>query len=490
MTLNVAQTQTSTQKVLSLPPGPQSLQDVLRLVRDRKRSPIALYQRLQQQYGDIVYLKIGRIETVLLNDLDAIQSVLQTQAKFYHKGPGYERLRTLIGQGLLTSEGDFWRKQRKLAAPAFHAKQIAHALSQIAPFIEEKVKSWKHGSPVSITREMNAIALEIVRRTLLGAQVDMDSEEVRKAVAEALKFADESGSNWLRMLDLLIPSHDGNLAFRVERNLPLPKVYRFKKSLTHLTRIVNEMIRSRREKGLENYGDDLLGAFMAAHDEEDGSVMNDQQLRDEVMTMLLAGHETTATALTWTWLMLHQQRNEALKVYQEVDQFWKDQGDRPLELEDLGRLPVTLHFFEETLRFYPPFWRITRTALCDQSLGGFKIPNGATILISPQFSHQDPRVWGDPHRFRPARFESHEKSTRHKFAFLSFGGGHRACIGSNFAVMEALLILVTALRHVRFELTQTGEIQTEATITLKPKGGLPAKVIRRDYSSQKVEQLK
>jgi cytochrome P450 len=238
--------------------------------------------------------------------------------------------------------------------------------------------------------------------------------------------------------------------------------------------VVLQIIEGRRKTG--QYGTDLLGSFMLSHDDDDGARMTDMQLRDEVTTMLIVGHETTATAMTWAWLLLGRNPGVAEQVCEEVDRVL---GDRAPTFEDLAELTYTHHVFEEVIRYYPPFWRFTRQARADSKVMGYDIPGGTVMIISPYLVHRNTRFWNDPDTFEPARFASVAAQERPKFSYIPFGAGPRACIAANFAFMEALTIIAMTARRYRFRLLDAKPLEFEVNITLRPKHGLPVEVTRR-----------
>jgi cytochrome P450 len=461
-----------------LAPGPRGFKEILRLIVERRKNPLELYLRLVRDYGDLVYFKIGSIGYALVNDPGAIRWVMQENQDNFPKGPGYDRLRTVIGNGLVTSKGEFWRRQRKLSAPAFHQQKIIAACSEVVRLTRKMFAEWEDkltsSMHLDLAVEMNRVALNIAGRTLLDSDPSSRSEEVRVALQDALKFLDGRGMVWLRLIDILWPGRDRNLAFAIEKRLPTRANRRFQKSLETLNSVVLQIIEGRRKTG--QYGTDLLGSFMLSHDDDDGARMTDMQLRDEVTTMLIVGHETTATAMTWAWLLLGRNPGVAEQVCEEVDRVL---GDRAPTFEDLAELTYTHHVFEEVIRYYPPFWRFTRQARADSKIMGYDIPGGTVMIISPYLVHRNTRFWNDPDTFEPARFASVAAQERPKFSYIPFGAGPRACIAANFAFMEALTIIAMTARRYRFRLLDAKPLEFEVNITLRPKHGLPVEVTRR-----------
>jgi cytochrome P450 len=461
-----------------LAPGPRGFSEILGLIAERRRNPLALYLRLVRDYGDLVYFRIGSIGYALVNDPGAIRRVMQEDQDNFPKGPGYDRLRTVVGNGLLTSQGELWRKQRKLSAPAFNHQKIMAACCEVVRLTRNMFAEWEGKLAIStrldLAAEMSRVALNIAGQTFLGSDPSSRAEEVRLALHDALKFSEGRGMVWLRLIDILWPGRDRNLAFAIERHLPTRANRRFRKSLETLNSVVLQIIEGRRKSG--QYGTDLLGSFMLSQDDDDCTQMTDAQLRDEITTMLLAGHETTATAMTWTWLLLARNPGIAEQVCEEVDRVL---GDRVPVFEDLARLKYTHQVFEEVIRCYPPFWRFTRQARADSTLLGYDIPGGTVIIISPYVLHRNARFWNEPDTFEPGRFANGAAQERPRFSYIPFGAGPRACIAANFAFMEALAITAMTARRYRFRLLDTKPPELEVDVTLRPKHGLPLEVTRR-----------
>lgn len=464
--------------VLRLAPGPRGLREILSLIAQRRKEPLALYLTLVREFGDLVYFRIGRIGYALVNDPGAIRCVMLENQEDFPKGPGYERLRALIGDGMLTSDGEVWSRQRRLAAPAFHQQTIATAFYAVVRLTEQMFAEWDGrlaGSPhLDLAVEMNRVALNIAGQVLLGSDPGSRAEDIREALRDALKFLDQGGLGWLRLIDMLSPGGDRNLAFAIERNLPTRANRRFHASLETLRGAVEQIIERRRQAG--RHGTDLLGALMLSHEDDDRTRIADMALRDQVMTMLLAGHETTATAMTWAWLMLSRHPGIAARVCEEIDDVL---GDRTPSFEDLARLTYTHRVFEEVVRCYPPFWRLTRQARRDVQLMGYDIPRGTVIIISPYVVHRNTRFWNEPDTFDPERFAGDAARMRPKFSYIPFGAGPRACIAASFAFMEALTIIAMTARRYRFRLLDTTPPEPEAIITLRPRHGLAVEVTPR-----------
>jgi cytochrome P450 len=463
---------------LKLAPGPRGFTAILGVLGERRRNPLDLYRRLVRDYGDFVYFRVGSIGYALVNDPGAVRWVMQENPEGFPKGPGYDRLRSVVGNGLLTSKGELWRKQRRLSAPAFHHQKIAAACDEVVRLTRRMHAEWEEklapSMRLDLAAEMGRVALNVAGQTLLGSDTGPRAREIREALHDALKFSEDRGLGWLRLIDVLWPGRDRNLAFAIERRLPTRANMRFRGSLTTLDSVVAQIIEERRKSG--QCGGDLLGSFMHSRGDGDCTRMTDAQLRDEVATMLLAGHETTATAMTWTWMLLARNPGVADRLCEEVDRVL---GDRVPAFEDLARLEYTRQVFEEAIRCYPPFWRFTRQARADSNVMGYDVPAGTVMIISPFILHRNARFWREPERFDPGRFASGVSQERPKFSYIPFGAGPRACIAASFAAMEALTVIAMTARRYRFGLPEEKPVELEMGVTLRPKGGLPVTVGRR-----------
>ncbi|MCX7789625.1 MAG: cytochrome P450 [Chloroflexaceae bacterium] len=417
-----------------------------------QRDPIGFVSALAAEYGDIVRFRLGSQPTLLLSNPDHIRDVLVTSSKNFAKGRALQRAGRLLGEGLLTSEGEFHRRQRRLVAPAFHRQRIAAYGERMACLAEAHQARWRPGQTVDMAAEMMRLTLRIAGDTLFGADTDATAAEVAAAMHDLLE------------LFVLVP-----LPFSetLER-LPLPSVRRFHAARERLDRIIYDLIARRRACG-EDRGD-LLSMLLAARDVEgDGSGMSDRQVRDEALTIFLAGHETTANALAWTFYLLSQHPEVAARLRAELDAAL---GGRAPTVADLPRLGYAEMVFAEALRLYPPAWIIGRRALQPFSLGGEEFAAGTIVLMSQWVVHHDPRHYPDPYRFDPERFRPEARAARHRFAYFPFGGGPRICIGESFAWMEGTLVLATLARRWQPALLPGHPVALQPTITLRPRHGL------------------
>jgi cytochrome P450 len=352
----------------------------------------------------------------------------------------------------LTSEGEFHLRQRRLAQPAFHRQRIAGYAATMVEYAGRACDRWRAGETRDVGREMMRLTLAIAGKTLFDANVEGEADEIGKALTTTFELFNTLTLPFRQLLE----------------HLPLPAGKRFLKARERLDATIYRIINERRASG-EDRGD-LLSMLIAARDEEgDGSGMTDEQLRDEAMTIFLAGHETTANALTWTWYLLSQHPEIEARFHAEVDETLK--GALPIA-EDFPRLRYTEMVFAEVMRLYPPAWVIGRRALGDHQIDGYKIPARSILLISPYVTHHDARFYPDPFRFDPERWTPEARESRPKFSYFPFGGGPRVCIGESFAWMEGALVLATIARRFRMRLAPGHPVEMRPLVTLRPKHGM------------------
>jgi cytochrome P450 len=440
------------------PPGPRS-RIPLYPIFARLRDPLGFLTNAAK-YGDVVYTRVGPIDVYLLNHPDYIKDVLVRNNRMFKKGRGLERAKRLLGEGLLTSEGEFHRRQRRLSQPAFHRKRIMAYAEVMTHYAERTAERWQDGATLDISQEMMRLTLAIVGKTLFDADVEAEAEEIGEALTTVL--------HQFQSFTMLIL---GDLA----QKLPLPQIRRFEKAKARLDATIYRMINERRAGG-EDKGD-LLSMLLLAQDEEgDGGRMTDVQLRDEAMTIFLAGHETTANALTWTWYLLSQNPEAEARLHAELDEVL---GGKLPTYEDVARLKYTEKVLAESMRLYPPAFTLGRRALQDYQAGGYTIPAGSIVLMSQYLMHRDPRYFPDPLRFDPERFTPEAQALRPKFAYFPFGGGPRLCIGEPFAWMEGVLLLATLAQRWQMRLVPGHPVMPRPTVTLRPKYGMRMILTRR-----------
>jgi cytochrome P450 len=426
------------------------------------RDPLAFLRAMPAQYGDVVRVALGPMEVTLVSHPDLVEDILVTRNRLWQKDAFMQNLRPVLGEGLLSSEGDFWRRQRRLAQPAFHRDRIAAYAGIMVEYAARLAGTWRDGEVRDVHKDMMRLTLEIVAKTLFGAHVGDHAEEVGEALEDILTvFADP--------LQIFIPGY---------RHLPLPSRRRFDRAVKRLDAIIYSVIEQRRKSGAGETVD-LLSMLLHAQD-EDGSRMSDKQLRDECMTLFLAGHETTALALSWTWLLLSQHPEVDAKLAHELHTVL---DDRPATLADVPNLKYTAHVVAEAMRMYPPAWSMGREAREDVVLTHegreYLVPKGSQVWFAPWPMQRDARWFPRPDEFRPERWEGDFGKTLHKYAYFPFGGGPRFCIGQAFAQMEAVLLLATLARAFRAEVLPRPKAIPQPSVTLRPKHGLRVRLHRR-----------
>jgi len=432
---------------------------LLGLLPDLEHDALGLLTAVARDYGDLVHMRLGLTQTVLVSHPHLVEEMLVTRNADYRKNLGARRLGSLLGNGLLLSEGEFWLRQRRLMQPAFHRQRLAQMGQTMVSLAAGVLDGWRDGETREMQAEMTEITLRIAAQTLFGTDVAEDLARIRAA---SLTTTNHFRS---RLFSLLILLPDG---------VPTAGNLRYKRAVRDLDALVYRMIGERR--GTDADGHDLLGMLLAARDEDDRA-MTDRQLRDEVMTLLLAGHDTTALALTWSLVLLAQHPDAAARLRSEVDVIL---GERRAAVEDLPRMPYLESVFMETLRLYPTAWLIGREAVRDTRLGGERIPRGTTLLVSPWVLHRDPRFHEDPSAFRPERWSDGLASRLPRFAYVPFGGGQRICIGSSFAQMEAMLVLASIAQRFRWSLDpHVPSIEPLPVVTLRPRQLVPMRLSGR-----------
>jgi len=408
-------------------------------------------------YGPIASWRIGRRRFFFLSDPALIEEALVTRGRDYIKSRGIQRLRRLLGNGLLGSEAPLHLRQRRMMQPAFHRERIAKYGAAMVAAAQAQQAAWRDGDPVAIDAAMIHLTLTIAAETLFTSDVASDADEVRAALSQAMHTFPESMTLYGELLDA-IPFY--------------PATRRFADARARLDAVVYRMIETRR--AANEPGDDLLAMLLAARDDDDAP-MSDEQIRDEAMTIFLAGHETTANALAWTWLLLAEHPEVQTKLHAEIAHVL---GDRLPVAGDVPALAYTRDVVAEAMRLYPPAWVIGRRAIRDTTLGPWTVPSGSIIIASQYVTHRDPALWGDPLMFRPERWSTDARALP-KFAYFPFGGGNRLCIGEPFAWMEAVLVVATIARRWRFERIDDAPIPLEPLVTLRPKTAIRLRPLAR-----------
>jgi cytochrome P450 len=431
-------------------PGPPGLPLLGNWLDVLQRDLLEVLSERHREYGDVVRSRTGPNEVLLVNDPEGVRHVLQHNHQNYVKGPSYALLEAVVGKGLLTSEGSRWLRHRKLVQPAFHRQQLERFGEVVRSHTRALAASWSEraGQELDLSAEMMRLTFQIVGEALFSEEVGEQSEAVSQALSHALSQFD----TFIGLALLLPPGW-------LPRRLPLLG----RRSWDRLDAMVMGIIERRRRSGVVR--DDLLGMLMAARDEE-GGLLDDEQLKDEVMTLILAGHETTANALSWTVALLGQHPDVTARLQAE------------LETQPSGG-PYTERVIAESMRLYPPAWIVVRRALGPDTVGGYPVAAGTSIQISPWTLHRHPHYWPDPLRFDPDRFTPERSQGRSSWVYLPFGGGPRVCVGKAFALTEAKLVLATLLRDFELPLVPGHPLEPHATVTLRPKYGVRVKVIPR-----------
>ena len=409
--------------------------------------------------GDIFYVDVFVFKVIVITKPDYIRHVLQENNKNYVKSFSYEVLKLFLGNGLLTSEGDFWRKQRRLAQPAFHKEkliEITRQMSRSAEALAAKLEDVKqHNKEIDITEYMNEVTLDIVAAALFSTNVSDKMEVIRNSLTVANEFA--------------ISRIKHPIAWPLW--MPVKANREFRKAGLELDSVIYNFIESRRKE--KEKPNDLLSMLMDAVDEETGECMSDLQLRDECMTIFLAGHETTSLALSWFWMLMEQNPEEEQKLCNELKIVL---DGRTPGFADIPRLKYTKQLIEETMRLYPPAWTIGRKSLAADEIDGYKIAPAQNMMLMTYHVHRHPDYWEEPDKFSPERFSDENAKNIKKFAYFPFGGGPRLCIGNSFAMMEMQIVIATLAQRFKFRRTETHEIEKDPLVTMRPKNGIKMKV--------------
>jgi cytochrome P450 len=434
-------------------PGPQEIPLLGSLV-PLKRDPLGFFTRCVATYGRVVRFHLGPRLLHLVAGADGVRHVLQDHCQYFTKGWAYDKVRPVLGEGLLTSEGDLWKKQRRTIQRGLHAQRIASLADTIGEAVRSMLGAWapavERGEPFDVAREMMALTLDIVGRALFGVDVRRDAERVGRAMTVLVEGANR------RIMDLT----------GVLDRLPTRENRSFEQAAALLDRLVFGLIAERKRAGHE--GSDLLSMLLEARDDA-GAPMPDQLVRDEVMTILLAGHETTANALAWTFYLLGKHPDVLRKLRAELERVLEG---RPPAFEDLPRLEYTTMVLEEAMRLYPPGWILVRTATRQEEIGGFDIPAGSVVAVCPYVLHRDPEYWPRAEEFDPERFAEPARSERPKYAHVPFSAGPRVCIGKAFAMMEMQIVLASVAQRYRLELVREHPVVLDPQVTLRPRHGV------------------
>jgi cytochrome P450 len=446
-----------------VPPGPRGsffLGNTFAYLRD----PIGFLARSVREHGDIVKLRLGNLTTYLLVNPEHIEYVLKTHADNFMKDKLTRWLIPLVGQGLLTSEGEFWRRQRRLAQPAFQRVQIERYAAVMVQDTQRLLETWHQGQVRDVHEDFMRLTLSIVARTLFNTELAGEAGKIGESLEIVMNYF-MSPMRW----------------FGIREKLPLPSTLRYRRAIKQIDDVVYGIIRQRRESS-EDPGD-LLSRLLEARDEQ-GNGMTDSQLRDESVTLILAGHETTALVLFYTFYLLSQSPEAEQKLASELSDVL---GERAPTAGDVLNLRYTEWVIRESMRLYPPAWGIAREALSDCEIGGYRVPKGTQIFLPQCLVHRDARIFNDPDTFRPNRWDNDLVKRLPRCAYFPFGDGPRVCIGNHFAMMEAVLILATIAQRYRLSPQPGEKLELLPSVTLRPRRPLHMRVHGRAHSEPVAE---
>jgi cytochrome P450 len=438
------------------PPGPRARfpgAHVLAFYRDM----LGFLCRLSHEYGDVVAFRLGPERTVLLSHPDHIHEVLVRQHRAFMKGRRGDVSKQFLGQGLLNSEGALHQRQRHLMQPAFHRQRLAHYATVMTTSGARLSQSWQDGDTLDIAPTMMRLSLAIASKTLFDADVEDEATDIGQAITTLLRFSPRFNLPFAPLL----------------RKLPLPGLQKLRRAQDYLDTLIYRLIDER--QATDGDTGDVLSMLLRAQ-ADDRSPIGVRQIHDEVLTLLLAGHETTALALSWTWYLLAQHPDVDAAMQEELQTVL---GGRLPTAEDLPHLQYTRMVLSEALRLYPPAWLMTRRAREEVQLGAYRFPRSTFFLISPYITHRDPRYFAHPEAFIPARWAATPDTAPPRFAYFPFGGGPRQCFGEGFAWMAGLLVLATLAQTWRMRLVPDRPVEPMALVTLRPKGGIHVQLERR-----------
>jgi cytochrome P450 len=438
-----------------LPPGPRL--PIFGALVGPGRDPLAMFTSYARDYGDIAFFKLAGERCYFINHPSFIKDVLVTHQRNFTKSRGLERAKKVLGSGLLTAEGQTHLRHRRLLQPAFHRDRIAGYAQVMIDCAARLSGRWEHGATLDIAREMMRVTLSIAGKTLFDTDVESEADEVGGAVTDVLE------SFWLHVLP----------GAELLEKLPIPTLRRAHTSRERLDALIYKMIADRRASGADH--GDLLSMLIAAQ-EDDGGGLTDEEVRDEAITILLAGHETTANALMWTLYLLSQNAEASRRLDDELDRVL---GGRLPTPRDYTELTYTRRVVTEAMRLYPPAWVIGRRAIAEYALGDYLVPPRAIVFMSPYVMHRDGRFYSEPQRFHPDRWTTEFEATLPRFAYFPFGGGARQCIGEQFAWMEGVLVLATIASRWRLELDPAQRVVPQPLVTLRSRYGMKMQTVRR-----------
>lgn len=441
------------------PPGPRG-RLLLGSLREIRRDPLAFLSRVGAEYGDIAHFRLGPFHVFLLNHPDDIEQVLVTHQHRFIKGRSLSGARWLFGSGLLTSDGALHDCQRRLVQPVFHRARLDEYAGVMTTLAVERRDTWREGEIIDAAGEMSRLTLRITGRILFGTDGDAVAAEIGEALETATSLLEVAVLPFAALTD----------------RLPLPRVRRIRAARATLDRVVNDLVERRRREG----GDrgDVVSLLLSADSGMDGERMSDRQLRDEIVTLLLASHETTANALAWTWYLLGRQAGVEARLHAEIDTVLGT-GRLP-NAADLPDLPYTRMVLAESMRLYPPAWLLARVAVEEHEARGYALPPGSLVVLSPWVAHRNTIYFPEPERFDPERWGAGRHNGRPRFSYFPFGGGSRGCMGEAFAWMEGALLLAVIAQRWRFRLLdESSRPEIRPGLTLTPRSGIRVRVAQR-----------
>ncbi len=427
------------------------------LLKRLRLGMLPMLEQLQREYGDFVRFAVGQRPFYLVSDPSAIREVLVTRAEHFTKSPILRSANLVLGQGLLLSEGDLHRRQRKLIQPAFHAQRVASYAREIVDITLRRTGCWRAGQAIDTAAEMTQLTLQIIARILFDAELEEEVGELSEAMGVTVTMFDRARSPWRWLLD----------------RLPLASNRRFFAAVERLHMTIDRLICQRLAGGSDR--NDLLSLLLNARDES-GQGMSPQLVRDEAITLFAAGHETTANAMVWTWYLLAGHPEMEAQLHAELDRVLPD---RPPTAADLPELRFARAVMAESMRLYPPAWVVARECVSEVEIGGYRLPAGSIVLMSQWIVQRHPRWWPDPLRFHPQRWLETSRDERPRYAYFPFGGGARQCIGEPLAWMESTLLLSTIARNWRLHRANDAPVELHPTITLRPRDPLLMRLERR-----------
>ena len=428
-------------------PGPKG-KPIIGVGLDFKKDPLAYITSLRE-YGDIVSARLGMINAIFLFNPEYIKYVLATNNSNYHKGRNYKYLKAVLGEGLVTIEDDTWKRHRQIIQPVFHTSQIVDYIKQFNDLTKDYVAKWSKMGEINDVYEMSALTATIVTKTILGSDVEIDPVVISNAVASLT----------------LHLQNQNNSIFPLPHSIPTPNNRRFFKNMDIINTIVDDIVE--KHKNEEKKGNDILSRLLVATENDSDQPLSDVELRDEIRTFFLAGHETTATGLTWTLYLLARHKNIMQNMITEIHNVIGKDGD--VTFENIKELVYVEQVANESMRLYPPIYIFARTPLEDDIIDGYRIPKGTTVITSQFALHRSPNLWEDPLEFKPERFEEEKIKNMHKYAYVPFGGGPRTCIGKNFALFEMKVILAKIFQKHYVEMKEEEEIKPTPHFTLRPQ---------------------